>query len=141
MPDDLIRVILDTNVFVAAYWAPSSASARLIQACIDGLAKAEYTEEIKREVDYVLRTIKVKENYLSYLQQFWENAELVQGLPVNHIRSEDPDDQKFLEAAAAGTADLVVTNDDHLLRIGYTGRAEILPPSSALKLLRFSSYN
>ena len=36
MPRSAPTVLLDTNVFVAAYWAPKSASARIVQACIEG---------------------------------------------------------------------------------------------------------
>lgn len=128
-------MILDTNVFIAAYWAPRSASARLIRACIDGLARAEYTEEIRREVEYVLQKVGVGEDYTRWVELFWQSSCLVNGVNIENIRTEDPDDQKFLEAAAGGSADFIVTNDEHLLRVGYIGRTEILHPSSASKLI------
>lgn len=133
--DDRISVLLDTNIFVAVYWAENSASARLIQACIDGLAEAHYSNEIKREVIYILRMIKASDAYINKIELFWERAKEVQGVPVESIQSKDPDDQKFLEAAAGGNTDFLVTNDDHLLSIGYIGRTEILTPVSALKLI------
>ena len=134
-PENRITLILDTNVFVAAYWAPSSASARLIQACIEGLAQAQYSPEVKREVDRVLSTIRVRDSYLRSLEPFWEKAIEVRGAPVEPVRTDDPEDQKFLEAAAGGGTDLLVTNDDHLLRVGYVGRTEILTPKSAMRVI------
>ncbi len=132
-----ITVLLDTNVFVAAYWAGLSASARLVKACIRGDVQAQYSEEVKREVVHVLRTIRMPESYFRQLEPFWERAVGVKGVSVDPIRAEDPDDQKFLEAAAGGDADFLVTNDDHLLRIGYVGRTEILTPGSLSRILGF----
>ena len=138
-PENRISLILDTNVFVAAYWAPSSASARLIEACKIGLAQAHYSPEVRREVEHVLRTIKVRDSYLRSLDSFWENAIEVPGAPVESVRTEDPDDQKFLEAAFGGDTDFLVTNDVHLLKVGYVGRTEIVTPRSAVRLIGLSS--
>ncbi|MCX8052975.1 MAG: putative toxin-antitoxin system toxin component, PIN family [Armatimonadetes bacterium] len=129
-----ISLILDTNVFVAANWAPSSASARLIRACKEGLAQAHYSSEVRREIERVLSTIKVRESFRRSLEDFWRQASEVLSKPVD-VQTEDPEDQKFLEAALGGETDFLVTNDDHLLRIGYVGRTEIVTPKSALKLL------
>jgi len=134
-PASSISVILDTNVFVAAHWAPSSASARLIKACRKGLAQAQYSPEVRREVEHVLRTIKARESFVRMLDEFWERAVEVEGEPVDGVLVEDPEDRKFLEAAFGGKTDFLVTNDDHLLRIGYVGRTEIVTPGSALRLL------
>lgn len=135
LPDNRVTVLLDTNVFVAAYWARSSASARVIRACIDGIVQAQYTAEVKREVLRVLRTIKVSDSYLEYLEAFWDRACEVRGVCVDSIPIEDPDDRKFLEAAAGGQTDFLVTNDDHLLKVEHVGRTEILTPRSVVRLL------
>ena len=131
----MIKVILDTNVFVAAYWAPSSASARLIRACMDCVVQAQYTPQIRKEVEYVLRQIKADSRYMAWLEAFWDRAEEISPAPVEGVRTADPDDQKFLEAAMGSDTDFIVTNDAHLLLVGYIGRAEILTPSSALKTI------
>lgn len=131
----MMRVILDTNVLIAAYWARSSASARLIQACMDGIVQAQYTPQIRAEIEYVLRQIKADSRYMTWLEAFWDRAQEVTPVPIENVRTADPDDQKFLEAAVGGDTDFVVTNDDHLLSVGYIGRAEILTPTSALKTI------
>lgn len=133
--ENRLALILDTNVFVAAYWAPASASARLIEECIAGRAIAMYSLEVKREVQHVLRRIRVRQSYVDSLEPFWRDAVEVGPAPCESIRTEDPDDQKFLEAALGGNADLLVTNDDHLLSVGYVGRTEIVHPKSALKMV------
>lgn len=133
--NDKIKVVLDTNIFIAAYWAKRSASARLISACLDGSLQALYSVQVKRETMRMLRQIKVRDTYLQRLEDFWQRARRVEGVSVDPIRSADPEDQKFLEAAAGGDADYLISNDVHLLSIGYIGRAEIVRPGSAARIL------
>ena len=135
MSDNRVAVVLDTNVFVAAYWVPASASARVIQACIDGSVKAIYTAESRRETLAVLRQIKIPDSYLRRLDAYWDRAERVEAARVDDVPIDDPEDRKFLEAAAGGNADFLVTNDDHLLSVGYLGRTEILTPGSLARIL------
>lgn len=135
MHDRHITVILDTNVFLAAYWNPGCASARLIRACIDGLVRAVYTDPVRREALRMLGQVRVSSDYMTWLEQFWGKAERVEPVAVDDVHIDDPDDRKFLEAAAGSEADFIATNDDHLLRIGYLGRTEILNPGSLAKIL------
>ncbi|OFX14410.1 MAG: putative toxin-antitoxin system toxin component, PIN family [Armatimonadetes bacterium RBG_16_58_9] len=135
LPNPDITVILDTNVFVAAYWAKSSASARLLRACIEGQVRAQYTQAVKNETVRILEQIGVKRSYMESLEPFWQGAQPVEAVSVDFIRAADPDDQKFLEAAAGGQTDFLVTNDVHLLSIGYLGRTEILTPRSLSRII------
>ena len=135
MSDDRVTVLLDTNVFIAAYWARSSASARLIKACIEGRVQAHYSRQVKRELVRMLRAIRIPDSYVKGLDAFWDRAKEVEAVPVDSIVVSDPDDQKFVEAAAAGGTDFLVTNDEHLLRVGYVGRTEILKPGSLCRML------
>jgi len=135
MPDHTISVVLDTNLFIAAYWAKSSASARLVRACVEGRIRACYTAEVRREVDRMLRTIRIPTSYVESLQPFWAGATEVSPANVDDIHIDDPEDRKFLEAAMGANADYLVTNDDHLLRVGYVGRAEIITPGSLARVV------
>jgi putative PIN family toxin of toxin-antitoxin system len=130
-----IRVVLDTNVFVAAYWAPESASAKLLRACFDGLLEAEYTPEIKREVTRVLEQIGIDEFFARWIEGFWAIAVETTRVEPDDLELPDPDDRKFIEAVLGAEADFLVTNDHHLLSIGYIGRTEVLTPGSAIRLL------
>lgn len=48
----------------------------------------------------------------------------------------DPDDDKFMDCAAAGSAEYLVTRDEHLPALdGYRG-LKILPPAEFLALLK-----
>lgn len=132
---DPVTVLLDTNVFLAAYWNPHCASARVIRACIDGLVRVVYTEPVKREVTRLLAQVRVSDEYMKWLEPFWSAAVLVDPVRVDDVSIEDADDRKFLEAAAGSEADFLATNDDHLLKIGYLDRTEILTPGSLARVL------
>ncbi len=134
-PTDLVTVLLDTNVFLAAYWNPHCASARVIGACVEGRLRCVYTEPVRREVSRLLAQVKVSAEYMRRLEPFWERAVKVDPVSVDEVQIDDPDDRKFLEAAAGSEADFLATNDDHLLRVGYLGRTEILTPGSLAKIL------
>lgn len=133
--DDRIRVVLDTNIFVAAYWAPGSASARVLAACAEGLVRLQYSREVREEVEAVLRTISASREYTNRIAALWDRAELVTAVSLDNLQIRDPSDRKFLEAAVGGDADFLVTNDDHLLSVGFAGRTEVIKPQSALRLL------
>lgn len=133
--DNRIKVILDTNVFIAAYWSPRSASARIIRACIEGGLRAVYTPQIRRETLTMLRRARTSAAYARSLEEFWSAAEEVKGVSAGGVRADDPDDQKFLEAALGGEADFLVTNDAHLLKVEYLGSTQVLTPASLVRLL------
>lgn len=135
MSDNCVTVVLDTNVLIAAYWAPESASARVIRACMAGAVRGVYTSQVRREADRMLTQIRVSEDYVRWLDEFWNSSAEVEPIAVDDVPIDDPDDRKFLEAAAGGDADFIVTNDDHLLSIGYLGRAEILTPGSFVRVI------
>lgn len=47
--------------------------------------------------------------------------------PEHHVRlARDPDDDRVIEAAVAGAADVIVTGDDDLLAIGVVNRIAIM---------------
>ena len=52
---------------------------------------------------------------------------------------EDPDDNKFIEAAIDGEADLIVSQDGHLLNLKEHRGIRIVNPDEAIKLLKIVS--
>lgn len=122
------RVVLDTNLFVAAYWNRQSASARIISACLEGRVRAYYTSEVEHELWVVIRNIRAREEYAAVVSNFIGRAERVVPWAEVEVRTEDPEDQKFLVCAASADADYLITSDEHLLRVGSVGRAKIVKP-------------
>lgn len=131
-PESAPCVVLDTNLFVAACWNPTSASATIIAMCRSGDLRALITDAIVRELRRIVpRAVRSRPACLEQMESFIASAGRVTAVEVPE-RSEDPDDQKFLECAAAG-ADFLITSDDHLLRMRQVAQAEIVKPSAFLR--------
>ena len=121
------RVVLDTNVLVAAAYAPASASRRIVDACLDGHLVAVASSAIRREYDLILgRAVRV-EGYQDRLGRLLETLELVEPAETPRRVPDDPDDDKFLAAALAGRAEWLITNDRHLLVLDPLDPIRIVP--------------
>jgi putative PIN family toxin of toxin-antitoxin system len=129
------RVVLDTNVLVAAAYAPQSASRRIVEACLDGQLVAVASRAIKGEYELILaRAVRV-EGYQDRLDQFLEGLELVEPTESPRLVPDDPEDDKFLAAAAASDAGWIVTNDRHLLALDPHGPIRIVASGRFVELV------
>ena len=128
------RVVLDTNVLVAAAYAPRSASRRIVDACLDGDLVPMASPAIKREYDLILaRAVRVAE-YQDRLAELLASLELVEPRETPRQVPDDPDDDKFPAAARAGSAGWIVTNDRHLLALDPYGTIRIVPSGRFVEL-------
>jgi len=128
------RAVLDTNVFVSALINPQGFPAAILRALRSGRFTLLSSEPINEEIIEVLNRPRIRDRYGLGDRMFdvafilWEVAELVFHLPDVRICS-DPDDDKFLAAAAGGQADHLVTGDIHdLLSLGTYKGVAIIPP-------------
>ena len=129
------KVVLDTNLFVAAFWNRRSASARIIERALEGEFDVCYTPQMRAELGLVLRKIRVAQPYVERVGRLFDEAVCVEGRPAP-VYTEDREDQKFLECAVAADADYVITSDEHLLRLKRVGNTAILTPTRFVKEAR-----
>ena len=129
-----MRIVVDTNVIVSAL-VFGGLPRRVFETIGSGHCSFFHSAEIESETRRVLRDkFGWDEQKLDrYLPVLWKLGERV--MPrhrVNAVR-EDPDDNRILECALEAGADVVVSGDGHLLRLGgYEGIA-ILTPREFLK--------
>jgi len=121
------RIVLDTNVLVAAAYAAVSASRRIVDACIDGQLTAVASAAVKREYEFILGRAVRKPGYQDRLAVLLQRLELAKPVETPRIVPEDPDDDKFLAAAVAGNAEWLITNDRHLLELDPYREIRIVP--------------
>ena len=133
------RVVLDTNVLIAAAWNAGSASRRIVEACLEGKdLRAVSSPALRREYEFILKRAARKSKYRKSLQHLVETAEVVEcdaremGIEV----PADPDDAKVLATAVAGKVDALIGNDHHLLDLAHDSQIPILRPSEFLKRLQ-----
>ena len=131
------RVVLDTNVLVAALLQPAGLCGRLLDLVVDGAAEVCVDERLLAEYAEVLsrRRFHLPPEKVQTLLEFFHQS----GIPViAHpltVALPDPDDLAFLEVAVSGDAFLVTGNQRHFPKAA-TGAVPVLSPAECLDALR-----
>ena len=114
-----LRVVLDTNLYVAAFGHPKGPSGRIWAAARDGRFQLLISRAIVIELARVLREdFRWQEEHVQRrLKGLVNVAEIVNSRTTVHTITADPSDNRILECALDGKADLVVSNDHHLLNL------------------------
>jgi putative PIN family toxin of toxin-antitoxin system len=128
MTEAVRRIVLDTNVLVAAAYAPGSASRRIVDACLDGQMAAVASPATIREYRWVLSRSVRPEDYKRRLDQLLEAMQVAEPAQTPRHVPDDSEDDKFLAAAVAGGASWIVTNDRHLLDLDPYWQIRIVRP-------------
>ena len=129
-----MRVVLDTNVFVAAVVADGLCR-DLVRVRV--LPHTIITSEpLLRELPTTLRNkFAAGPDELPLLSQLNEEAEIIRPARLRERVCRDKDDDVVLATALAGKADIIVTGDDDLLVLKEFRRVRILSPRQFLELL------
>jgi putative PIN family toxin of toxin-antitoxin system len=122
------RVVLDTNVLVAAAYDPGSASRRVVEACLKGELTAVLSPALRREYDLILARAVRGRPYRERLHRLLETAEVVVPAASPRAVPGDPDDDKLVAAALAAGA-VLVSNDAHLLAVDGHAGLEVTRPA------------
>ena len=137
----MIRAVVDTNILVSAVIKPSGRVGPVLQR----LRRREYSLLISRatldEFTQVIFRPHLRKKYgltdrvlRSTIRLIVLRSELVH--PGRRIAiSRDPHDDKFLEVAVGGNADVVVSGDEDLLTLTAFEGIPLIPPSRFLAML------
>jgi len=139
----MIKVCLDTNVFVSGIISPSGAPYEVLEAWRNRELVLLTSDEIITEVSKVLQYPKIKsafsltdeeiEKYVSLLSKY---SQRTPGELKIDVIAEDPSDNMFLVCAVEGKADFIISGDNHLLQIGTYQGIQIVTPREFIKQLR-----
>lgn len=136
-----MRAVIDTNIIVSRYLTPEGLAARLLSDWRADRFELLVSEPILAEVhDVLLRPAIRARHQLTVIQveQIVDNFRRF-GILIEPgesvVASEDPDDDKFLECALGGDADVVVSRDPHLLDLKQFRGIRILSPAAFLAVL------
>jgi len=130
----LLKVVLDTNVFIAAYFNRKSASARIIDLCLENKHKLIFSPRLRKELRLILKNVRAEREFREKIRSLFVNASKVKPTKKVFTVKEDPEDNKFLECALEGEADYLITSDRHLLELGEFAQTKICKPTQFLKL-------
>lgn len=114
-----MRLVVDTNIFVSAALKEVSWPANTLRwiGKYGGLIKSEVTEQEVIEVLQRPRLApKIASSFLDQLRRVLAAAEMVT-ITERVAACRDPDDDKFLELAINGHADVIISGDGDLLAL------------------------
>jgi putative PIN family toxin of toxin-antitoxin system len=125
------RVVIDTNVLISGLFSTTSTPALAVEKAITQAQLVATTATLRELIETVLQP--KFDRYVSHerrealLQRVASLVEMIEVL--QHVRaSRDPKDDKFLEAAVNGRANVLVTGDRDLLDLNpFRGIAIVTP--------------
>ena len=126
----MMRMVFDTNVLIDGFQDDFNAAARLIDAASDGELIALVTPKVMNEYHLLMKRLIDNDTYTDKINSFLGQTEEVEAVRVD-TTIDDDEDYKFLQAAVGGQADLLVTNDRHLLDVGEIETTRIVTPQEA----------
>ena len=114
-----LRVVLDTNILISAFIFPGGPPEAVVRAALDGRVELVTSPPLLAELGRVLADKFGWEPPLAAeaVTQVARIATVVRPDDRVQVVLDDPDDDRVLEAAAAGRADVIVSGDRHLLRL------------------------
>ena len=133
------RLVVDTNVFVSAIVAPHSIPRQAVDRVLDN-GVLLFSAPTIAELEEVLRRPKFdhyvsREERVLFLSQLRALAEFV---PIIQLVREcrDPKDDKVLEVALNGRADVIITGDADLLGMHPWRGITVLSPTHFLEKVK-----
>ena len=135
-----MRVVLDTNILISAFIFPGGPPEAVYRAVLDGRVELVTSPPLLAELGRVLVDKFGWEPSLGAeaVSQVARIAIVVRPEERVEVVVDDPDDDRVLEAAAAGRADVIVSGDRHLLRMRSWNGIRIEKAAAFLKRLEES---
>jgi putative PIN family toxin of toxin-antitoxin system len=139
----LLRVVLDTNVYVSGTILSRGTPFEILEAWRRQAYILVTSETIIAEIERVLRYPRIRDRYTvserdieRLVESLRADALVVPGDDKVSGVSPDPDDDKFLACALEAQADCIVTGDLDLLGLGQYQGTDVLKPHEFLERLR-----
>jgi putative PIN family toxin of toxin-antitoxin system len=129
------RVVIDTNALVSRLLLPGSIPGQAVRRAVAEAQLLASDDTIIELADVLARkkfdpytTVRERQEFLRLFDRIAERV------PIVHVirACRDPKDDKFLELAVNGAAQLIITGDADLLALHPFRGIDILPPASYL---------
>ena len=136
-----MRAVVDTNILVRATIRPQGTVGPVLLRLRQGEYTLLYAWPLLEELIDVLNRPHIRDKYRLTNQDIGTIVGLIllrgEGVtPAERITAcRDPKDDKFLEVAVAGAADVIVSGDQDLLALHPFADIPIVPPHVFLRML------
>lgn len=137
------RLVIDSNVWIAALISPAGTARQLVDAVLDCdidilMSEATFAELVSRLDRPKFDLYREREAWNLFLSELVELALWHEDTGTANGICRDADDDKFLALAVTGQADAIISGDRHLLElVAYEG-IPVLTPAQFLRRLRES---
>ena len=132
---DLPGLVFDTNTLISGLLLPSSQPARAVKKgihegkiMVSGDTLNELAEVLSRAIFDRYISLENRKEYFRYFARIVEKIEIIRR--INSCR--DPKDNKFLEVAINGQAEIIITGDKDLLILHPYHSIQIVTPAQYL---------
>jgi uncharacterized protein len=137
------RLVIDSNVWIAALISPAGTARQLVDAVLDSdidvlLSEATFNELVSRLDRPKFDRYREPESWSSFLAALVELAQWHEEAGTATGSSRDVDDDKFLALAVTGQADAIISGDRDLLDLVSHEGIPIFTPARFLQRLRES---
>jgi putative PIN family toxin of toxin-antitoxin system len=115
-----VKAVFDTNVLISAFVFPGGGPEMVFRAALSGRVALVTSPALLAEFGRVLGAKFSWENHMleAAVAQVARIGTVVRPQMRVSVIGDDPADDRVLEAAKEGTADVIVSGDRHLLRLG-----------------------
>ncbi|MFA5019725.1 MAG: putative toxin-antitoxin system toxin component, PIN family [Candidatus Pacearchaeota archaeon] len=133
-----MRIVLDTNVFISGIFWEGNFCSQIIDKWRKGIFQLVSSPKLVEELVETLRAFKIsmpEETIQEWKNLIIETSVMVDPIVAVRVVKDDPEDDKFIEAAVYGEADFIVSQDKHLLKLKEYNKTKILKPEEAVLII------
>lgn len=137
-----MRAVVDTDVFISAVLSPFGLPARLLDRLEIGdfelIASTALLDELRRVLGYAhIRALHRldDEAFEQRIERFRQETTVVMPTERLSVVAHDESDNRFIECAVAGRAEVIVSGDRHLLNVGEYEGIRVLTPAAFVAYL------
>ena len=140
-----MRAVIDTNVLISGFISRESYPAKLVDGWVEKRFEPVVSEEIISEYREVFASDRFSalgsvEERLKLLGTLLSLEHVVLVNPQEQICmvKDDPGDDIFLECAAAGECEFIISGDQHLLKLKQYKNIKVITAKEFIELLKAS---
>ena len=136
-PKIQLRVVLDTNIYISAFTQAAGVASSIWEHAVKRRFDLLLSPAIASEIAQVLRTYFAWEekSVRSQIKLIAKSAEIILPTVTLNIVTDDPSDNRILECAIEGKADLIVSGDRHLRKLKVVEGIAVIRPADFLRTL------
>ncbi len=132
----MIKVIIDTNILIDSDRGPFSDGSKIIELVNTKKIQSAISPAIENEYELKVQELITDQELKEIINQYLQLAEKIYPHKRVYLIKDDPDDNKFLEAADYSKANYIITSDHHLLDFKKYKKTLIIKPKDFINIYR-----